>query len=333
MSSLHNPKIAILFLALIVLVVPFYESERIVKWGIQEEVKNDSNFFTSLALTYARNAEQLKLKMGLDDFFEQESDFWLAKKESPIVFKEEPIEIVVRPIEPIMTTTTGVLVDAKPESPFRVLIIGDSFMAVFGGVGDVMERELLDYSETTISRQGKVSSGLSRPDFFDWNVTVKELIAKHQPNVVISMMGANDPQSLTTPEGGWVASYGTEKWDQGYAQRMADFLTIFKEKNITVFWLGLPVMKEPIYAKKVKNLNSIYVQEIAKFENAHFISTWDLLADEQGNYTAYFPDEEGKQRLARASDGVHLQYFGGGILVKEVVKKMEEELVLEKDPA
>jgi len=346
--ELIDPKKTILLFILIVLVIPFYESRRISIWTTQRESQKD-NVFGSILASYTSEAEKIKAQTGMDNFFSAEQNFWLDLKKSPVVYEEN---IVPAPPPEIKdgdsingdiitdlpddkkenTFQTEVKTVSKLEAPYRVLIIGDSFIAIGGGVGNPLERALLSYKDLDVYRLGKVSSGLSRPDYFNWNLKTQELISQYSPNIVIIMLGSNDAQALTTPKGGVVVGYasvGGEKWNTEYGKRVPALLDIFRENKITVFWIGLPIMRDKDFLNKIKNLNSIYEKEIEKYDNAYYISIWELLADENGNYTAYLLDEDGKIKLARISDGVHLQYFAGELVAKEVISKMEEIIKLE----
>jgi lysophospholipase L1-like esterase len=346
--ELINPGRAILIFILIVLIIPFYESKRISIWTTQREGQKDT-IFNSLLVSYVAEAEKIKAQTGLGDFFDAEQHFWLDFKKSPLVYEENivpPPPPSIKDGESINGDVITDLPDGKEGSPsqkedysllalgapHRVLIIGDSFIAIGGGVGNPLERTLLGYKDLDVYRSGKVSSGLSRPDYFNWNLKAQELISQYSPNIVIVMLGSNDAQALTTPQGGVAVGYssvGEEKWNSEYGGRVLALLDIFEQNNVTVFWVGLPIMKKEDFSNKMKNLNSIYEEEIKKYENAYYISIWDLLADEDGNYTAYLPDGEGRMKSARVSDGVHLQYFAGDLVAEEVISKMKEIMELE----
>lgn len=338
-------KVIFLFIS-IILFVSFYESKRVVMWETQREGAG-SNSFGSAALFYASESETLKQLSGLSGFFEKEHDLWLEAKKSPVLFQQTSTlgvrvgdgegtpkggdKAIARGIKgPTAGKNSSTSSEAlqKTEPPFKVLVIGDSFMAVGGGLGDPLESALLKYKDTTVFRLGRVSSGLSRSDYFNWELTAGELIGQQKPNVAVIMFGSNDNQGILNPDGK-VVSYGGEDWNEEYAKKVSNILDMFAKENIKVFWIGIPVMKSEGFSKSVKNLNSIYENTIKKYDNAYFVPTWNLLADEGGNYSAYLPDESGKYRLARISDGVHLQYFGGGIIVKEVIGKMAEKMKLE----
>jgi len=47
------------------------------------------------------------------------------------------------------------------------------------------------------------------------------------------------------------------------------------------------------------------------------------LADEKGNYLSSMPDEQGIYRAIRQSDGIHLTYFGGKMVVNEFLNVLK----------
>lgn len=327
-SNSYSPKTAIILFLLLVLITAFYESKRVIFWETGRETESKFNVFRSLVLSYASFSEKIKTTLRLDSFFEKENNFWFNIKKSPLVFQEAPTP----PLNSENQKKDGEKnVEIKPTPPFRILIIGDSFIAVWGGMGEILEQELINYQDVTVKREGEVSSGLSRPDYFDWPATARNLITEQQPNIIVIMLGSNDAQSLTKNLDGKnsVLNYGTKEWNDEYSQRVLDFLEIFKENHITVFWVGLPIMRNNTYSEKMRHLNSIYENEVNNFNNTHFISIWDLFADRNGNYTDYLIDEKGKYILARLQDGIHFSYLGGQSAVKEVIRKMGEKIKLE----
>jgi hypothetical protein len=330
-NNFSAPRLAVIIFLLIVLITTFYESKKVIFWETPRETENKLNIFRSLVLSYASLAEKIKSNLGLNIFFEKENNFWAEIKKSPLIFKEVSVAPPVVKENVKDKNNEENLQNEILQPPFRILIIGDSFVAVWGGMGEILERELIKYKGVTIKRSGEVSSGLSRPDYFDWPAKARELISNEKPQIAIIMLGSNDAQPLTKNSDGKkiVLNYGKEEWDNEYHQRVSNFLKIFKENNITVFWIGLPVMKNNIYSEKMRHLNSIYEKEVKNFSNSYFIPIWDLFTDANGSYTDYLVDEKGKYLLARLQDGIHFSYFGGELAVKEVIKKMGERIKLE----
>lgn len=221
------------------------------------------------------------------------------------------------------------IVVEKANPPFRILIMGDSFVVIGGGLGDPLERALLGYKDVVVDRLGRTSSGLAKPEYFNWELTAEEAIRNYQPNIAVVMLGSNDAQSLVDSSGA-VIKYGMEGWDQEYTSRVISFLDILEKNNVMTFWIGLPIMRSPTFSPKMNHLSALYEGIIKQQKNVYFISIWNLLADKDGDYTAYLPDDNGLYKLARLTDGIHFQYFAGEIVAGETIRKMEEKINLEK---
>ena len=77
----------------------------------------------------------------------------------------------------------------------RVLILGDSMIA--GALGLFLENGLRKEHGYEVLRYGKSSTGLARPDFFDWMKEARrQLEAFPDPDAVVAMFGGNDVQGL-----------------------------------------------------------------------------------------------------------------------------------------
>lgn len=343
--------VVILFLALMI-IIPFFESKKVLMWDVQKE-QGKFNPFHNTLIAYAVWAEALKQELNLNVIFEKENFFWQKVKGFPItppkiIFnagglknneqsQPEQDKVFISVASDNSSTSLPSVIDVEPslniKKPYRFLLLGDSFMGTYAAVGDLLEASLLKYKDTAVYRFGKVSSGLSRPDFFDWNEKAEELIGLYNPNVVMVMMGTNDAQQLTLVDQKGKKTYlkfGTEEWKEEYGRRVEDFLKIFNDRNIIVFWVGLPSMCEPNYSERIKIIESIQEAQMNNFQNFSFISTWDLLSDDAGNYLAFLPDKNGQYRATRVSDGIHLTFFAGNIVLEKVLKQVDSKLSLEE---
>ncbi|MDD5146708.1 MAG: DUF459 domain-containing protein [Candidatus Pacebacteria bacterium] len=227
------------------------------------------------------------------------------------------------------TTTSGPITNIT--APLRFLLVGDSFVATSSPVGELLKKSLLSYSGVQVYRLGKVSSGLARPDFFDWNTKAKELVNLFQPNVVVIMLGANDDQPLKVMNEQGQKRYlkfGTAQWREEYGRRVANFIKIFQDHEATVFWVGLPIMRDQDRAERMKVINSVCQKQIKGLENSYFIATWELLCNKKGGYAAFLPNQKGQYQATHASDGIHLSFFSGSILVKQILGQVDALLAL-----
>jgi hypothetical protein len=383
-QSQSRPIAAVLLFLVLVPVLCFYCSQKVILWE-SKDVDGINSVFRQAVLLLANASQNIKERLNLDSFFEQESATWQSLKNSPLVFGQPeaslssyrdngvsvpagsgngsstaqlvPAQIRNEPVAsstqaasstaasatssvPTVRANAGFLRKvgqtapapvsnvAKKSAPFRILIVGDSFVAAGGGLGDPLERTLLNFKDTVVTRQGKVSSGLSRADYFDWPTLAQKLITQYEPNVGIMMFGANDGNPVIDARGKVLASYGSANWDDQYRQRIGQILDMFTSAHAEIFVIGEPIMKSQKLSQTMKHINSLNEEEVKKYPNAHFIPIWNLLTDKNGNYTDYLLDKSGNERLIRTSDGVHLQYFAGYYVVDAIVNQMETFLDL-----
>ena len=146
--------------------------------------------------------------------------------------------------EPVTTTPVDTEpVDTGPasaENRATVFIVGDSDAGTFGpylqtlldGTG-VVETQL-DY---------KVSSGLARPDFFDWPAEIDRKLPEVNPDIVVATFGGNDAQGLAVENGDFIIGdpiSNEAEWTAEYQQRVGAVMDQLLEGGRTLIWVGIP---------------------------------------------------------------------------------------------
>jgi len=258
----------------------------------------------------------------------QMANLSIAKNSSPAQ-PDEGSATGTKPQDKAATAVTDSLQvkNLKIEKPYRILLVGDSFMAVAGGFGDILEQKMVGFGDTVILRKGKVSSGLSRPDYYDWNKEAASAINTFKPNVTIIMMGTNDAQSFETNINGkkTVAVFGSGQWDAEYAGRAASFARLFTDAGSIVYWIGLPAMRDATYGQKITRLTKLQESAVNANCRAKFVPAQTLLSD-NNTYEPFMPDAQGIMRATRNPDGIHLSYFGGTIFAEKFIEKLKQDL-------
>ena len=198
--------------------------------------------------------------------------------------------------------------------PLRLYVAGDSMDQVFGS-------SLVNLGEETGLVKGKndyhVSSGLSRPDFYDWPQRLVDQIVDFRPDAAAVLFGANDGQDVLYE--GKVLKVGTKAWQEVYARRVGEAMDIMTRGGRRVYWVGNPIMRDFGYRQRIAMMNHIYEAEARKHPGVTFISTWQALANEKGSYAEYLKDENGDLVLMRAPDGIHLTREGGDRMARVVL--------------
>jgi hypothetical protein len=206
------------------------------------------------------------------------------------------------------------------ERPLRLYVAGDSMDQVFGS-------SLVNLSEATglvkAKNDYKVSSGLSRPDFFDWPQRMVDQIVDYRPDAVVLLFGANDGQDVYYE--GKVLKVGTKAWQEVYAQRVGEAMDILTSDGRRVYWVGQPIMKDFGYRQRIAMMNHIYEAEAKKREGVTFVSTWRIMANDKGSYAEYLEDANGDSIPVRAPDGIHLSRAGGDRMAHLVLDVIEKD--------
>lgn len=205
---------------------------------------------------------------------------------------------------------------ARAGAPPKVQILGDSMIA--GAIGLLFVELFEQRYGCTVERRGKVSSGLARPDFYDWIEAGAKAHAEFEPEVVLCMFGGNDGQGLymgkdRRGEAQWIR-YGDPGWDREYVRRINAFADAVAPTDQWLFWIGMPQMRLPKLHERVGHLNALFETEMAIRPHGRYLDVWSLLADRRGNYTDKLM-VRGKKAKIRAADGVHLTRWGGQAVV------------------
>jgi hypothetical protein len=186
---------------------------------------------------------------------------------------------------------------------------------------EAMGPRLLDAAEGTglvdATHELRYSSGLTRPDYFDWPARLTSLLAERDPEAVVVFLGANDAQGIMTGTG--AEPFGTDAWVAEYRARVASVMDLLAADGRSIYWIGQPVMRDAGYDERMALLTRIYREEAERRDDVHFIETRTTFAAADGGYTAYLPGADGSPVLVRRDDGIHLTPAGADRLVDLVM--------------
>ncbi len=210
-----------------------------------------------------------------------------------------------------------------PQDKLRVVVVGDSLAA---GLGVYLEREFRP-ALVRVSRQGRISTGLSRLDYFDWMTAMHEIEDSFRPDLVVVMIGDNDNQSLQSPGGQTVAEIGSFEWPSGYEERVEEFTRIGVDGGAHVAWVGLPIVQKKDRWPVMQRQNDIFERVVDATPNALYVDTWDRFATRDGDYTPFYWTD-GNVELVRATDGFHFNPRGYELVAQAVGDAVVEQFRL-----
>lgn len=217
-------------------------------------------------------------------------------------------------------TTTTVPPNPKlptAAAPLRVLIVGDSVGLDMGGA---LQSDLAGTGVVNAGLDGRESTGLTRPDYFNWPGELSNDIRADNPQVVVVMIGANDAQDFLGPPD---TPYASPAWNGLYAQRVAQFMQIAGSTGALVVWVGMPPMQNPTLSAQMADLNTIAKQQAAAAKPpVTFIDTDKSLGTPTGGYTAFTTNAAGQIVNTRTPDGTHLTPGGGQVVAQQVIAQL-----------
>jgi uncharacterized protein len=210
------------------------------------------------------------------------------------------------------------------ERPLRVWIAGDSLVQV---PGQAIQRAAgPDTAVKVLGVESRLSTGLTRPDLYNWFVRFGEAISQLRPTVAVLSFGADDAHDFMAgvPAGRKLGSLGSPSWNAEYRRRVDGVTREFSAAGISTIWLGLPIPSGTGYARSFPVVNSI----LRSVANAHpkssrYVDTWHLLDSPRGKYTPYLRIG-GKLTLLRSSDGIHFTDAAGDLIALEVMGAFRE---------
>lgn len=191
----------------------------------------------------------------------------------------------------------------------KIYAVGSSTMA---GLAFVMRKEL--QAKGFLFKSGaKPSSGLSRPDFYDWPAQIPHIIASFDPDIFIVSLGTNDGQALRLPDSSWVRPT-QDAWEPVYRERVRHLLTLMTaDRPRTIIWIGPNALKKRKKKPSTRaRISTMMRDEIQRFHgDATYIDLHHLVTRANGRLRRFVTRlSDGRHFLARAKDGVHLSLPG-----------------------
>jgi uncharacterized protein len=227
---------------------------------------------------------------------------------------EEGSTAILRPNR--RKTERQTFVQPTPDNPIDVFVTGDSQAEFIGQLlTDELPDDLFDVEITA-----RNSTGLSNPQFFNWEINAQQEIATRNPDAVVMVIGGNDGFNLLV--GDQLYGWQDPEWQVEYARRAAVVLRAFEAGERPVYWVPPPTARDEeqngIYAAQ----NRAVEDAAAAVPGARYVDIFNTIND--GEYS----DEltiDGDRVLARQPDGIHFTREGAELPVRLILRAMARD--------
>ena len=237
-----------------------------------------------------------------------------GEREPDIVFPPTTL-----PASDAVTTTTIPPRVVSATNPLRLLVVGDSQA---DGLGTSVKKTTSQDPLVDTTVDGRVSTGLARPDYYNWPARLQETLLREDADAVVLMVGANDDQNLLNANGSRAAVRGTPEWETEYRRRVAGLMDLVNDGRRRLIWVGEPLVARPDLNATLQKINGIVEDEAAHRSWVEFVETSKLLAGPNGEYVDYLTPAGGAAIRCRAADGVHLTSDCNALVTARVMESI-----------
>lgn len=205
------------------------------------------------------------------------------------------------------------------EARLRLWAGGDSLGEY---VGNQLLAPLSDRNLTAVELDFHIGTGLTRPDTYDWEARIDEVMARPEPpEALVFMVGGNDNQPMRA--GGQNLAVGSEPWLAEYRARVVDLMDSTRPRDPVarsshLWWIGLPPMRDGERDGLARSIDAIVAEEAAGRPWVTFVDLMPRFTGPDGGFAGTITGPDGKAKVARAPDGIHITYAGSTWIAQDL---------------
>jgi hypothetical protein len=188
------------------------------------------------------------------------------------------------------------IVPSTAQSKLRVAFIGDSMSdGYWEGLAELLDHSSCLKEHLELGRFSKNSSGLMRPNYFDWPTAIRRIGQRFKPHLFVMSIGPNDMGR-----------------DDSYKDRVAAVLQSVADSQAGLLWIGLPAMRSSQRDRDAREKNHLFEEVITAFSNVNirYVEPWRINLLGPDVFASYGPGDKGRLVQLRTADGVHFTAAG-----------------------
>ncbi len=217
-----------------------------------------------------------------------------------------PAPVVATPAQPVRDPLTPRLAQAVAQRrTIRIGVFGDSFGE---GIWSGLYHQLRGDDRFEVIELAERSTGFTRYRSLNLLDDTRNKLDRNPVDIAVLSFGANDTQGIYLDGRGH--TFMSEGWQRIVTERAAAIVALLRSRGITVYWVGLPKMRDPAFDGDIGRMNQFYAARMQALD-VPYIETLPQTVDAEGNYMPYLPARRGgERRAARVNDGIHMTIPG-----------------------
>ncbi len=185
-----------------------------------------------------------------------------------------------------------------------ILVVGDRMAR---GVADGLKFTLAEKPQIRVERITEDKAGFAGETPPDWSAQVLSKIRGADVKAVVVMIGRRD-LGKTFP-GDPPIEFMTAEWLDAYRKKVDALVRVVRQEKKPIVWAGLPPTNDELVNGDFTQLNSIF-QGTAEDRRVRYVDIWDIFLAEDGSYSSYGPDVDGKNARLRTGDRIDFTWAG-----------------------
>jgi hypothetical protein len=205
----------------------------------------------------------------------------------------------------------------KPPRPLRTLLVTGDSMAMPLDV-ETARRMADSDPDVDVQRDPHVGTGISKSGLVDWGKLSTQHVEERKPDAVVVFIGANEGFPLPGAGGKNVDCCGPD-WAAAYANRVRRMMDTYRQRGgARVYWLTLPIPRDDDFAEVARAVNAAIEVAAQPFRAQVRVLDMTELFTPGGEYRDAMT-VDGRKRIVRDSDGIHLNGTGAGLAAEQVI--------------
>jgi lysophospholipase L1-like esterase len=211
----------------------------------------------------------------------------------------------------------------KPPRPLDTLLVTGDSLAMPLDVETA--RRLADSSpDVDVQRDPHVGTGISKSGLLDWGELSTQHVREREPDAVVVFIGANEGFPIPGPDGEAIDCCGPG-WAAAYANRARRMMNTYRQGgSARVYWLTLPIPRDEDLAEVARTVNAAIEVAAQPFRAQVRVLDMTSLFTPGGRYRDAMP-LDGRNRIVREADGVHLNGAGAGLAAEKVIEAVRRD--------
>ncbi|MET1412778.1 DUF459 domain-containing protein [Roseibium sp. HPY-6] len=185
-----------------------------------------------------------------------------------------------------------------------ILVVGDRMAR---GVADGLDFILSEKPQIRVERVTEDKSGFAGETSPDWVAKTLAKIRGEDVKAVVVMIGRRDLGKEFPGE--TPVEFMTQEWLDAYRSKVEGLVRVVRQEKKPIVWAGLPPTNTESVNADFTQLNSIF-QSLTEDRRVRYVDIWDIFLAEDGSYSSFGPDVDGKNARLRTKDRIGFTWPG-----------------------